>query len=264
MQEVQGISPQMVYAVWRRHADVWVRTWRTNLLPPLVEPILYLLGFGFGVGAYINEMGGVSYVEYIAPSILAISMMFGAFFEATYSAFVRMYYQKTWQAIAATPASASDVLVAELLWATTKSVTNATLMTTAILSVGYVVNQPLISMQGAILMPIVAIPIGLMFAGMGLILTSYTPSIDWFNIPFFLFVNPMFILAGTFFPLSEFPPVAQNIAMCLPLTHAAIVTRTLAYEDGIDNLIFSITYITIMTVVMTYLGVKLCLRRIVT
>ena len=147
MQEVQGISPQMVYAVWRRHADVWVRTWRTNLLPPLVEPILYLLGFGFGVGAYINEMGGVSYVEYIAPSILAISMMFGAFFEATYSAFVRMYYQKTWQAIAATPASASDVLVAELLWATTKSVTNATLMTTAILSGGYVVNQPLISMQ---------------------------------------------------------------------------------------------------------------------
>ena len=264
MQEVQGISPQMVYAVWRRHADVWVRTWRTNLLPPLVEPILYLLGFGFGVGAYINEMGGVSYVEYIAPSILAISMMFGAFFEATYSAFVRMYYQKTWQAIAATPASASDVLVAELLWATTKSVTNATLMTTAILSVGYVVNQPLISMQGAILMPIVAIPIGLMFAGMGLILTSYTPSIDWFNIPFFLFVNPMFILAGTFFPLSEFPPVAQNIAMCLPLTHAAIVTRTLAYGDGIENLIFSIIYITIMTVVMTYLGVKLCLRRIVT
>ena len=75
MQEVQGISPQMVYAVWRRHADVWVRTWRTNLLPPLIEPILYLSGFGFGVGGYINEMGGVSYVEYIAPSILAISMI---------------------------------------------------------------------------------------------------------------------------------------------------------------------------------------------
>ena len=109
----------MVFTVWRRHADVWVRTWKTNLLPPLVEPILYLLGFGFGVGAYISEMGGVSYVEYIAPSILAISMMFGAFFESTYSAFVRMYYQKTWQAIAATPASASDVLVAELAWATT-------------------------------------------------------------------------------------------------------------------------------------------------
>ena len=74
----------------------------------------------------------------------------------------------------------------------------------------------------------------------------------------------MFILAGTFFPLSEFPPVAQNIAMCLPLTHAAIVTRTLAYGDGIENLIFSVAYITLMTIIMTYLGVKLCLRRIVT
>ena len=263
MKEIRGISPIMVFTVWRRHADVWVRTWKTNLLPPLVEPILYLLGFGFGVGAYISEMGGVSYVEYIAPSILAISMMFGAFFESTYSAFVRMYYQKTWQAIAATPASASDVLVAELAWATTKSVSNATLMTVAILFVGNLVNQPLISLSGAIMMPLVAIPIGLMFAGMGLILTSYTPSIDWFNIPFFLFINPMFILAGTFFPLNEFPSFAQNIALCLPLTHAALITRTLAYGEGFEELGISLAYVTLMTMVTTYVGVKLCLRRIV-
>tara|TARA_B110000438_G_scaffold101747_1_gene100621 strand:- start:8065 stop:8829 length:765 start_codon:yes stop_codon:yes gene_type:complete len=253
----------MVYTVWRRHAEVWIRTWKTNLLPPLVEPILYLLGFGFGVGAYINEMGGVSYVEYIAPSILAISMMFGAFFEATYAAFIRMYYQRTWQAIAATPASATDVLVAELAWATTKSVSNATLMTFTILCVGLIVDKTLISLSGAILMPIVAIPIGLMFAGMGLVLTSYTPSIDWFNIPFFLFVNPMFILAGTFFPLSEFPPIAQNIAMCLPLTHAAIITRSIAYGNGVDGLAISLIYIFIMAGTMGYLGVTLCRKRIV-
>ncbi len=263
MIEIRGISPLMVYTVWRRHADVWIRTWKTNLLPPLVEPILYLLGFGFGVGAYINEMGGVSYVEYIAPSILAISMMFGAFFESTYSAFIRMYYQRTWQAIAATPASATDVLVAELAWATTKSVSNATLMTTTILCVGLIVNKTLISLSGAILMPIVAIPIGLMFAGMGLILTSYTPSIDWFNIPFFLFVNPMFILAGTFFPLNEFPPIAQNIALCLPLTHAAIITRSIAYGNGVEGLEISLLYVFIMMGVMTYLGVTLCRKRIV-
>lgn len=253
----------MVFTVWRRHAEVWIRTWKTNLLPPLVEPILYLLGFGFGVGAYINEMGGVSYVEYIAPSILAISMMFGAFFEATYAAFIRMYYQRTWQAIAATPASATDVLVAELAWATTKSVSNATLMTFTILCIGLIVDKTLISLSGAILMPIVAIPIGLMFAGMGLVLTSYTPSIDWFNIPFFLFVNPMFILAGTFFPLSEFPPIAQNVAMCLPLTHAAIITRSIAYGNGVDGLAISLIYIFIMAGTMAYLGVTLCRKRIV-
>ena len=80
----------------------------------------------------------------------------------------------------------------------------------------------------------------------------------------FLFVNPMFILAGTFFPLTEFPPIAQNMAMCLPLTHAAIITRALAYGDGIETLIFSIAYIGIMTVLTTYIGVKLCLQRIVT
>ena len=96
MKEIQGISPLMVFTVWRRHADVWVRTWKTNLLPPLVEPILYLLGFGFGVGAYISEMGGVSYVEYIAPSILAISMMFGAFLGATIGSAYAYAYQNGW------------------------------------------------------------------------------------------------------------------------------------------------------------------------
>ena len=136
-------------------------------------------------------------------------------------------------------------------------------MTVAILFVGNLVNQPLISLSGAIMMPLVAIPIGLMFAGMGLILTSYTPSIDWFNIPFFLFINPMFILAGTFFPLSEFPSFALNIALCLPLTHAALITRTLAYGEGFEELGISLVYVILMTIVTTYAGVKLCLRRIV-
>tara|TARA_Y100000589_G_scaffold89860_1_gene84384 strand:+ start:7200 stop:7994 length:795 start_codon:yes stop_codon:yes gene_type:complete len=263
MKEIFGVSPVMVHMVWRRHLDVWLRTWKTNLLPPLVEPMLYLLGFGFGVGAYINQMGGVSYVEFIAPSILAISMMFGAFFEATYSAFVRMYYQKTWQAIAATPASANDVLVAELVWATTKSVVNATMMTAAITFVGYLVNMQLVSFSGAIMMPIVAVPIGMMFAGMGLILTSHTPSIDWFNIPFFLLINPMFILAGTFFPLSEFPVVAQNIAYCLPLTHAALITRSLAYGDGLNGMFYSMAYILILMPFVVFVGITRCRKRIV-
>ena len=263
MKEIFGISPKMVAAVWRRHADVWIRTWKTNLLPPLLEPILYLLGFGFGVGAYINEMGGVSYVEFIAPSILAISMMFGAFFEATYAAFIRMYYQRTWQAISATPASPEDVLVAELFWAATKSVANATLMTLAIIFVGFIVDIQLLSWSGALMMPIVAIPIGLMFAGMGLILTSYTPSIDWFNIPFFLFINPMFILAGTFFPLDEFPEVAQNIALCLPLTHAALITRSLAYGDGFADVLPSMAYVAALMPIMMYLGITKSRKRIV-
>ncbi len=263
MKEIFGVSPRMVATVWQRHADVWIRTWKTNLLPPLLEPILYLLGFGFGVGAYIHEMGGVTYVEFIAPSILAISMMFGAFFEATYAAFVRMYYQRTWQALAATPASADDVLVGELFWATTKSVVNATLMTIAIIFVGFVVDIQLLDWTGALMMPIVAIPIGLMFSGMGLILTARTPSIDWFNIPFFLFINPMFILAGTFFPLDKFPEIAQNIALCLPLTHAALITRSLAYGEFGMDVLGSVAYVLLLMPLMMYLGVTRCRKRIV-
>ena len=73
----------------------------------------------------------------------------------------------------------------------------------------------------------------------------------------------MFILAGTFFPLNEFPSFAQNIALCLPLTHAALITRTLAYGEGFAELGISLAYVTLMTMATTYAGVKLCLRRIV-
>src|SRR4029079_624661 len=100
--------------VWQRDADVYFTTWKTEFLPPLLEPILYVLAFGLGLGQLIRhvEYGGrtLGYLEFMAPGIVAVAIMFWAFFESTFSSYVRMYYQKTFDSIFATPLLAAAVL----------------------------------------------------------------------------------------------------------------------------------------------------------
>jgi lipooligosaccharide transport system permease protein len=104
-----------VWKVWRRNFDVFTKTIKVNFLPSLLEPILYLLAFGFGLGGFIPSIQGQSYIAFIAPALVAISVMNGSFFECTFASFVRMYFQKTFDAIIATPVSVEEVVAGELL-----------------------------------------------------------------------------------------------------------------------------------------------------
>lgn len=93
-----------------------------NFFPPLVEALLYLFAIGMGIGTYVKEIDGIPYVNFIAPAILAIAVMNSAFFECTYGSYVRMYYQKSFDAMIATPLSIEDVIAGEMLWGATRSV----------------------------------------------------------------------------------------------------------------------------------------------
>src|SRR5690606_25436074 len=97
------------WTVWARNRDVFTKTFRVNFLPPLVEPILYLLALGFGLGTYIDVIDGMPYARFLAPALVAISIMYAGFFETTYGSYVRMYYQKSFDAIIATPISIEEV-----------------------------------------------------------------------------------------------------------------------------------------------------------
>ena len=258
------INVPLVFAVWRRHARVWVRTWYTNILPSILEPLLYLVGFGLGVGAFIESMEGHTYTEYIAPGIIAATIMFGAFVETTWAAFVRMYFQRTWQAIAATPASASDVLVGELTWGVTKSLINSTLMFASILIMSLVLgNGWILDPRTIFVVWPLAVVGGFLFGGLGLMITAYAKTIDMLNIPFFLLINPMFILAGVFFPLSQLPTALQSLAMALPLTHVGILMRAGAWGEFAPQHWWSVAYLVVGAFVLSAAGVRLCLRRIV-
>jgi lipooligosaccharide transport system permease protein len=256
-----------VWKVWRRNFDVFMKTIKVNFLPSLFEPIIYLVAFGFGLGGFIPSVNGQPYINFLGPALVAIAVMNGSFFECTFASFVRMYFQKTFDAIVATPVSVEEVVAGELLWGATRSMINATIVLGVIALFG-LVTSPLF-----LLVPLVAFVGGLMFAAIAMCFTAIAPNIDFFNYPAFLFITPMIFLAGTFFPLTSLPTAAQiGAVVLLPLTHIVNVTRgiitgTVEPILGMDPLLvvaLSVVWLVTVTAFFFILAINLMKKRLTT
>jgi lipooligosaccharide transport system permease protein len=160
-----------------RHRDVFMKTYKTGFLPPLLEPILYLLAMGFGLGGFVRLIDGEPYVQFIAPALVAVSMMFSSFYECTYGSFVRMYYQKTFDAIIATPVSLEEVIAGELLWGATKSLINSSIV------LGVIAAFRLTPSPFFLLIPPIAFLVGLLFSSIAMCFTAVSPQIEHFKLP---------------------------------------------------------------------------------
>lgn len=257
-----------VWTVWRRNFEVFMKTIYVNFLPALLEPLLYLAAFGVGLGALItgNISGYGSYIQFIGPGLIAIAVMYGSFFECTYASFVRMYFQKTFDAIIATPVSVEEVIAGELLWGATRATINATIVLAVVAAFG-LVSSPLF-----LLVPVLTFFGGLLFASLGMCFTALAPNIDFFNFPAFLFITPMFLLGGTFFPLSLLPGAVQTVAFAvLPLTHVVNLMRGLVLGRiepflGLSSeimLVLSIVWIAVVTLVFFVLAIKMMKKRLI-
>ncbi|MDD1729395.1 MAG: ABC transporter permease, partial [Methanospirillum sp.] len=113
------------YHIWYRNLLVFRKNIKVNSLPPFIEPLLYLGAIGFGIGTYVGEVDGIPFVRFIAPAVLAASVMNASFFECAYGTFVRMYYQKAFDAIMATPVSIREIVMGEILWGATRGLISA-------------------------------------------------------------------------------------------------------------------------------------------
>ena len=209
------------------------------------------------MAADVKEIDGIPYVNFIAPAILAISVMNSAFFECTYGSYVRMYYQKSFDAMIATPLSIEDVIAGELLWGATRSLLYVIIMLPVFVAFG-VISFPL---------SLLAVPLaflgGLMFAGIAMCFTAITPSIDTLNYPSFLFITPMALFSGTFFPLTLLPTLLQYIALILPLTHLVAIMRMLTLPDLSGMGVLNLVYIILVTAIFCIVAINLMRRRLI-
>ncbi len=212
--------------VWRRNYLVWKKLAIPSILGNLADPMLYMLGLGYGLGSLLPKVGGAPYLTFLAAGTVAYSTMNAATFEVLYSSFSRMHVQRTWDAILNTPLTLDDVMLGELTWATSKSLLSGLAILAVIWGLG---------LYGSFWMTLWIIPVvillGFCFGGMGLVMNALSPSYDFFLYYFTLVITPMVLLCGVFFPVTQLPPLLQAISAWLPLTHAVALTRPLVMGD---------------------------------
>ncbi|MBP9837190.1 MAG: ABC transporter permease [Proteobacteria bacterium] len=213
---MNSISIFGIYAVWHRNLRLYLKTWFINCLPPLFEPITYLFAFAIGMSPMIKELAyfgkQVSYAEFILPGMMGIGVITQGFTEGAYGIFVRIRYQRTWHAMLTAPLTINDIFFGEIFWAATKALLSSAL--TAL--VGIIFNiysfQAYCTAFPAILIACV------LFAAMGALTAGVIISIDQINVPMFLFIVPMSVICGTYFPRSGLPSTFKTFVDFLPLS----------------------------------------------
>jgi len=207
--------------VWRRNLLVWRKLAIPSMLGNLADPLIYMLGLGFGLGAMLSEVGGMPYIAFLATGIVCSSTMMSASFEAMYSAFSRMHVQKTWDAIMNAPVTLDDVVLGETVWAASKSLLSGLAVLLVAWALGVVGSATALWV-----IPVVFLT-GLVFASLGLVMTALSPSYDFFMYYFTLVITPMMLVSGVFFPVEQLPGWLQAVTQFLPLTHAVELARPL-------------------------------------
>ena len=247
-----------LFQVWRRNFLVWRKLAVPSVLGNLADPMLYMLGLGYGLGSLLPQVNGTPYITFLAAGTVCYSTMNSATFESLYSAFSRMHVQKTWDAILNTPMNLDDIVLAEALWAAAKSFLSGT----AILVVIWVLqlsHSPLTLW----IIPLTVL-IGLTFGALGLVMTALSPSYDFFLYYFTLVITPMVLLCGVFFPVAQLPPFLQQVSAVLPLTHAIDLARPLVENRVSADVALHVAVLAAYAVVGLYLALVLSRRRLLT
>ncbi len=233
------------FRVWQRHFTVYTKLYKSSFALNFVEPVLYLAALGLGLGAFVKEINGMPYINFIAPGIIASSSMFAAVYECTYSTYVRMTFQKTFDAILATPLTIDDLIAGELMWGATKSLVYGTIIIVVISLFGLVASPMLL---GVIPMLFIS---GLIFSEISLIFVAKVPGIDSFNYFYTLLMTPMFLFSGIFFPIDTMPPMVAKIAFLTPLYHLVNICRAFAlgkFSGVVIDIVWLFAVVTLLAV----------------
>jgi lipooligosaccharide transport system permease protein len=248
-----------IWCVWKRYYAAFLKGILYYLLTTFLEPIFYLLSFGLGLGALVGAITTqglhLSYRSFIFSGIIAQTVLFQGYFEGSYGAFVRMYYQKIFQAIAITPITLSEVLWGELLWDSTK----ATVAAEVVAFIGVLTGD----FQPSCLLTILPVTFisSFLFSAMGLASAGFARTIDELSYPQYLLIFPMFLFCGVFYPIETLPAFLQKVAWFFPLTSVNSIIRSLTLGLPLAPQAFPL--LAFWLVVMVWVARRTMTRRLV-
>lgn len=252
-----NINLRDALTVWRRNVVVHLRIWKLNLVAPIIEPVISILGFGWGIGALVvGSVTGITYLSFAGAGLLGITVLMRAMFETTYASYFRMVYQSTYDAILATPVDAESLALAEILWAVTHGLFDTIIIMIVLTVFGAATSA------WAVLAPVPLLIGAFAIAGLSLGITAHVHDIDAFNVYMAIFFSTMYI-SGAFFPLDVLPAWLQIPARILPMTESIELTRAFLTGRFLPRHLYEAIYLLISAVVACEWAMRSLRKRMV-
>jgi lipooligosaccharide transport system permease protein len=248
-----------IYYVFLRNLVSYKRFVVPTFLVSLIEPLFYLITFGIGMGAYMGQFGGKPYLYFLVPGVLVSSVMMSSTFECLYGTFVKMIHEKLYDSLIATPVSAEDAVAGDIAWAVFRGLVSGSLMMLVAILMGILPG----SLISSLLLLLLMIFVGILFASLAMIVTSVSPSFDFFNYYTELIITPMLFFSGVFFPLDRFPAWMKTLSNFMPLTHAVKISRAVFSGEYESGLILNFLVILVLEMIAFYIGIKMMKRRLI-
>jgi lipooligosaccharide transport system permease protein len=202
-----------------RDVVIFGRYWKATTFSSVVQPTIYLLAFGLGFGSLVKHISNVSTIDYIATGTVATAVLFSSAFPGMFNTFVRWQFQRTYDAMLAAPVDVEELITAEVLWISLR----AGVYGLAPLLVGIAFG--LTPEPGMLLVPLIGFLTGFGFAAFGVTVAAIAKTIDNFNYITSAVLTPMFLVAGTFFPVAKLPVGVRTVAQINPLYHCVQLVR---------------------------------------
>jgi lipooligosaccharide transport system permease protein len=197
--------------------------WRSATFSSTVEPTIYLLAFGFGFGSLVSKIGGYDYVQFVGTGTVATAVLFSSAFPAMFGTFIKYKFQRTYDAILAAPVDTEELVTAEALWMAARAAVYGCVPLLVALAFG------LDPAWGMLTVPLIGFVAGLGWACVGIAIAGFAKSIENFNYVVSAVLTPLFLVAGTFFPLDRLPRWAQVLGELNPLHHCVQLVRDAAF-----------------------------------
>lgn len=214
--------------ITRRNWTVYKKDLIANISPTVADPALIMVSLGLGLGVYLTDIQGMTYMQYLAPGLTVATALFTSFFESSYGFYVRMTYENVFKAMLTTPIGVKEVVVGEMIWVALKGAVMAVGVAIFLALFGLMVNPWLIPAL-AIVGFLVALPCG----AMGLLATAYVRNINQFQSVYSFLIAPLYFLSGIFFPIEQMATPIRILAQFFPLIHGVQLAQAFFWNKGI-------------------------------
>lgn len=245
--------------ITQRNWIVYKKDLIANISPTVADPALVLVSLGLGLGSYITNVEGMSYMQFLAPGLTVATALFTSFFESSYGFYVRMTFENVYKAMLTTPIGVREIVFGEMIWVGLKGAVMAVGVAIVLALFGLMVNPWLIPALASVGF-LVALPCG----AMGLISSAMVNNMNQFQTVYSFLIAPLYFLSGIFFPISQMAKPVRLVAEFFPLIHGVRLAQSLFWNKGIgEAFLYSGSILVIQSIILCAIAYRKIQKKLI-